>query len=127
MGRVYGWGMKALFLEYPKCSTCQKARKWLDGAAVAYDDRHIVEDAPSLEELREWHRRSGLPLRRFFNTSGLKYRALSLSSRLPGMPEEEQLALLASDGMLVKRPLLVTDEAVVPGFKADEWQKVLGV
>ena len=96
-----------LFLEYPKCSTCKKAKKWLEDHQVNYDDRHIVEDNPTMEELKEWVGRSGLPLRRFFNTSGMKYRELQLKDRLPKMSEEEQLELLATDGMLVKRPLLV--------------------
>lgn len=119
--------MDALFLEYPKCSTCRKARQWLDGKGIAYVARHIVEEPPTVEELRSWHRRSGLPLRRFFNSSGMKYRELSLSTRLSGMGEEEQLSLLASDGMLVKRPLLVTDKAVAPGFKADAWEAALSL
>ena len=95
-----------LFLEYPKCSTCKKAKKWLEEHQVNYDDRHIVEDNPTVEELKDWIGRSGLPLRRFFNTSGMKYRELQLKDRLPKMSEEEQLELLATDGMLVKRPLL---------------------
>ena len=98
-----------LFLHYPKCTTCQRARKWLDGQGAAYEARDIKEDNPTLEELTAWYRRSGLPLKKFFNTSGLQYRALGLKDRLPEMSEDEQLALLASDGMLVKRPLLVTE------------------
>ena len=103
-----------LFLEYPKCSTCKKAKKWLDDHQVAYTDRHILEENPTEDELREWIGRSGLPLKRFFNTSGMKYRELQLKDRLPGMSEEEQIALLATDGMLVKRPLLVLDHRVLP-------------
>ena len=106
-----------LFLEYPKCSTCKKAKKWLDDHQVAYTDRHILEENPTEDELREWIGRSGLPLKRFFNTSGMKYRELQLKDRLPGMSEEEQIALLATDGMLVKRPLLVLDHRVLPGFR----------
>ena len=115
--------MSILFLEYPKCSTCQKAKRWLDEHQVAYEDRHIVEQNPTKEELKEWHARSGLPLKRFFNTSGMKYRDLGLNDRLLDMPEEEQYELLASDGMLVKRPLLVGEDFVVPGFKEAEWIK----
>ena len=114
-----------LFIHYPKCSTCQKARAWLDGRGVSYEARDIKEDRPTLEELREWTARSGLPLKRFFNTSGMLYRDLGLKDKLPGMSEEEQLALLASDGMLVKRPLLVTDRAVLPGFREKEWEAAL--
>ena len=109
-----------LFLEYPKCSTCQKAKKWLDAHDVAYTDRHIVEDNPTAEELRAWHERSGLPLKRFFNTSGMLYREMELSKKLPDMPEDEQYALL------VKRPLLVTADAVIPGFKEATWEAALG-
>ena len=114
-----------LFLHYPKCTTCQRARKWLDGQGAAYEARDIKEDNPTLEELTAWYRRSGLPLKKFFNTSGLQYRALGLKDRLPEMSEDEQLALLASDGMLVKRPLLVTEEKAIPGFREAEWQEVL--
>ena len=114
-----------LFIHYPKCSTCQKARAWLDGRGIPYESRDIKEDRPTLEELREWTARSGLPLKRFFNTSGMLYRDLGLKDKLPGMSEEEQLALLASDGMLVKRPLLVTDRAVLPGFREEEWEAAL--
>ena len=114
-----------LFLHYPKCTTCQRARKWLDGQGAAYEARDIKEDNPTLEELTAWYRRSGLPLKKFFNTSGLQYRALGLKDRLPEMSEDEQLALLASDGMLVKRPLLVTEEKAIPGFREAEWQEAL--
>ena len=109
-----------LFIQYPPCSTCQKAKKWLDERGVTYTDRHIKEQNPTYEELKEWHRRSGLPLKRFFNTSGLLYKSLNLKEKLPGMTEEEQLRLLATDGMLVKRPILVTENAVVTGFKEAE-------
>lgn len=116
-----------LFLEYPKCSTCKKAKKWLEEHQVNYDDRHIVEDNPTVEELKDWIGRSGLPLRRFFNTSGMKYRELQLKDRRPKMSEEEQLELLATDGMLVKRPLLVLEDRVIPGFKEKEWLEGLGL
>ncbi len=115
-----------LFLQYPPCSTCQKAKKWLDAHGVAYAARHIVEDNPTAEELRAWHERSGLPLKRFFNTSGMLYREMELSKKLPEMSEDEQYALLATNGMLVKRPLLVTADTVVPGFKEAAWEEALG-
>ena len=115
-----------LFLQYPPCSTCKKAKVWLNEHGVSYTDRHIKENNPSYEELKSWYQRSGLPLKRFFNTSGLAYKSLNLKERLPNMTEEEQLQLLASDGMLVKRPLLVTDTAVLPGFKEAQWAEVLG-
>jgi arsenate reductase len=114
-----------LFLQYPPCSTCKKAKSWLDARGVSYTDRHIKENNPSYEELKAWYERSGLPLKRFFNTSGLAYKSLNLKERLPGMSEEEQLRLLASDGMLVKRPLLITDSAVLPGFKEAQWAEVI--
>lgn len=117
--------MSVLFLEYPKCSTCQKAKKWLDGHQVSYEDRHIKEQNPSKEELKEWHKKSGLPLKKFFNTSGLLYKSMQLKEKLPAMSEEEQYALLASDGMLVKRPLIVTEDGVLAGFKEAEWEKTL--
>ena len=115
-----------VFLWYPKCSTCQKAKNWLDERGVAYTARDIKGENPSQEELRAWYEAGGLPLKRFFNTSGLQYRALELKDKLPTMSEEEQLALLATDGMLVKRPILVTDKGVCTGFKAAEWEKLLG-
>ena len=114
-----------LFLCYPRCSTCAKARAWLEAEGVLYTFRDIKEDNPSAEELRRWHAESGLPLKRFFNTSGLIYKELQLKDRLPGMTEEEQLALLASDGMLVKRPLLVGEGFVLVGFRENEWCKAL--
>lgn len=110
-----------LFVEYPKCTTCQKARKWLENQGAVFTTRHIKDEAPTLEELRTWHKQSGLPLKKFFNTSGLKYKELALKDRLPGMSEAEQLALLASDGMLVKRPILVGDDFVLVGFRESEW------
>lgn len=115
-----------LFICYPKCSTCQKAQKWLDERALPYTLRDIKTDRPSFEELSHWQARSGLPLRRFFNTSGVQYRALSLKDKLPVMAEEEQLRLLASDGMLVKRPLLIGDNFVLAGFRPQEWAEALG-
>lgn len=118
--------MSILFLEYPKCSTCQKAKKWLDEHQVVYEDRHIKEKNPGKEELLVWYERSKQPLKRFFNTSGLVYRSLGLKDRLSGMSEEEQLALLATDGMLVKRPLLVMEDRVLIGFKEKEWEEALG-
>lgn len=114
-----------LFIEYPKCTTCQKAKKWLDDHGITYTDRHIKENPPTYEELKAWHARSGLPLRRFFNTSGLVYKAMNLRERLNGMSEEEQLRLLATDGMLVKRPLVVRDDLVLTGFKEAEWARLL--
>lgn len=114
-----------LFVEYPKCSTCQKAKKWLDARGAVYTDRHIKEENPTAEELREWHGRSGLPLKRFFNTSGMIYRDMGLKDKLPGMSEEEQYALLATDGMLVKRPILVGDDFVLVGFREKEWDEKL--
>lgn len=110
---------------YAKCSTCKKALKWLDEQGVSYDLRDIRTENPTEAELRDWHAKSGLPLKRFFNTSGMQYRALELKDKLPGMPEDEQFALLASDGMLVKRPLLVLDDTVLPGFKQAEWEQAL--
>lgn len=114
-----------LFVEYSKCSTCQKAKKWLLENQVEFEDRHIVEDNPSKEELKAWYEKSGLPLKRFFNTSGMKYKELKLKDKLPDMTEEEQLELLASDGMLVKRPVLVGDNFVLTGFKEKEWTEKL--
>lgn len=114
-----------LFICYPKCSTCQKAQTWLDGQGVPYDVRDIKLDRPTEAELRAWHEKSGLPLRRFFNTSGLQYKALGLKERLPSMTEDEQFSLLASDGMLVKRPILVTDDAVLVGFREADWAAAL--
>ena len=115
-----------LVLCYPKCTTCQKAVKWLEEKGVSYTYRDIKEQNPTYEELKAWYERSGLPLKRFFNTSGLQYKALGLKDKLPAMSEEEQLRLLATDGMLVKRPLLVGDGGVFPGFKEQEWLKILG-
>lgn len=115
-----------LFIEYPKCTTCKKAKKWLEDNGVEFTDRHIVENNPTKEELKEWYERSGLPLKRFFNTSGLKYKELGLKDKLAGMSEEEQIELLSTDGMLVKRPLLVGDHFVIPGFKEESWKENCG-
>ena len=114
-----------LFIEYPPCTTCKKAKKWLEDAGIAFDARHIKENNPTYEELKEWHCRSGLPLKKFFNTSGLLYKSLNLKDKLPTMTEEEQLRLLASDGMLVKRPLIVTEGFVMTGFREAEWKEKL--
>ena len=110
-----------LFIEYPKCSTCQKAKKWLDEHEITYTDRHIVEQNPSYEELKEWHEKSGLPLKKFFNTSGLLYKETKLKDRLPEMSGDEQLKLLATNGMLVKRPMVINEDKVLVGFKEAEW------
>ena len=110
-----------LFIQYPPCSTCQKAKKWLDDQGFVYTDRHIKVDKPTYEELSTWYKASGLPLKKFFNTSGLLYKSLELKEKLPGMSEEEQFALLATDGMLVKRPILVGEDFVLVGFKEEEW------
>ena len=114
-----------LFLQYPPCSTCQKAKKWLDSHGISYEERHIKEANPSYEELKAWYTASGLPLKRFFNTSGLLYKSLNLKEKLPNMTEEEQLQLLATDGMLVKRPLIVKDGLILTGFKEKEWEALL--
>ena len=114
-----------LFLEYPKCSTCQKAKKWLDEHQISYEDRHIVENNPTFEELKDWYERSGLPLKKFFNTSGMLYKEMKLKDKLPEMSEEEQLKLLATNGMLVKRPLSVDGDRVLTGFKMAEWEALL--
>lgn len=111
-----------LFVCYPKCSTCKKARKWLEENGIAFDERDIKEENPTRKELVKWHKQSGLPLRRFFNTSGMLYRELQLKDKLPNMTEDEMYDLLASDGMLVKRPLLIKDDAVLVGFKQGEWE-----
>lgn len=115
-----------LFLEYPPCSTCKKARKWLDDHGIAYTARHIKENNPSYEELKLWLERSGLPIKKFFNTSGQQYKALGLKDRLPGMSVDEQLQLLATDGMLVKRPVVVTEDGtILTGFREAEWEQNL--
>ena len=115
-----------LFVCYPKCTTCQKALRFLEERGIDVAVRNIKDERPALNELRGWHARSGLPLRRFFNTSGIQYRALGLKDRLDSMSEEEQLSLLATDGMLVKRPILIADGFVLVGFRAEEWEQALG-
>ena len=112
------------FICYPKCTTCQKARKWLDDNQIEYEFRDIKLNNPKLDELTEWHKKSGLPLKKFFNTSGLLYKSLDLKNKLPTMSEDEMLKLLATDGMLVKRPLLIGDDFVLVGFKEIEWEKI---
>ena len=114
-----------LFVCYPKCTTCKKAAKWLEEQGIAAEVRDIKQDNPTEQELRAWHQMSGLPLKRFFNTSGLQYKALGLKDKLPQMSEDEQFALLATDGMLVKRPLLVGEDFALPGFKQAEWEEKL--
>lgn len=114
-----------LFIQYPKCSTCQKAKKWLDGHQIKYTDRHIVEDNPTYDELKEWYEKSGLPLKKFFNTSGMLYKEMQLKDKLGTMSEEEQLQLLATNGMLVKRPIIVDGEMVLTGFREAEWEEKL--
>lgn len=115
-----------LFIHYPKCTTCKRAKKWLDDRGIDTTERHIVEENPTAEELKDWHEKSGLPLKRFFNTSGMKYRELGLKDKLKDMSEEEQYELLSTDGMLVKRPIVVTDGGkVLVGFKEKEWEEEL--
>lgn len=115
-----------LFVEYPKCSTCRKAKAWLDAQGVSYKDRHMVESNPTADELRQWHALSGLPIRRFFNTSGMKYRELGLKAKLDaGMTDQECYELLATDGMLVKRPLVIGADFVLVGFKEAAWEEAL--
>ena len=114
-----------LFVNYPKCSTCRKAKNWLDEHGIEYESRHIIDDNPTAEELRKWWGISDLPLKWFFNTSGMKYRELKLKDKLPDMSEDDQLELLSTDGMLVKRPILVDDDTVLVGFKVKEWEEKL--
>lgn len=116
--------MSYLFLQYPKCSTCQKAKTWLDENGVSYNDRHIAEQNPTAAELKTWLDKSGLPLKKFFNTSGVLYKSMALKDKLPAMSEQEQLNLLATNGMLVKRPIVVGDNLVLVGFKPSEWEKL---
>ena len=117
--------MRILFLEYPKCSTCKRAKAWLTENGVAFDDRHIVEDNPTAEELKAWWEKSGLPLKKFFNTSGMLYKEMQLKDKLPQMSEDEQLKLLATNGMLVKRPVIVDGDTVLTGFREKEWEEKL--
>ena len=114
-----------LFLESPKCSTCKKAKNWLESNGVEFEDRHVVENNPTADELKAWYEKSGFPLKKFFNTSGLKYKELGLKDKLPDMTEEEQINLLATDGMLVKRPLVIGDDFVLIGFKEAQWAEKL--
>lgn len=118
--------MKALFLQYAKCSTCVKAKKWLETNSIAYEDRPIVEQPPTVGELKQWVSKSGLPLKKFFNTSGLVYKSLNLKDKLPSMTEEEQYAVLASDGKLVKRPIVVQGDLVLVGFNEEQWKQLKG-
>lgn len=117
--------IKMLFIEYPKCTTCKRAKTWLDEHGLEYTDRHIKEANPTLVELKDWYQLSGLPLKKFFNTSGVLYKQMQLKDKLPQLSEQEQLELLASDGMLVKRPLLVLDDVVLVGFKPEQWAERL--
>ncbi len=114
-----------LFIEYPKCSTCQKAKKWLDENGFEYESRHIKEENPTYEELKEWYTQSALPLKKFFNTSGMLYKSMGLKDKLPEMSDDEQLRLLATDGMLVKRPLVISGNTVLTGFRQKEWEEKL--
>lgn len=114
-----------LFIEYPKCTTCQKAKKWLKDNGIAFESRNIKEENPTYEELKEWYEKSGLPLKKFFNTSGLLYKSMELKDKLPAMSEEEQLKLLATDGMLVKRPVIISEKEILVGFKEKEWEEKL--
>lgn len=115
--------MNVLLIEYPKCTTCKKAKKWLEEHGIDYTDRNIKEENPTEEEVREFHKKSGLPLKRFFNTSGMVYRDMKLKDRLTAMTEEEQYALLGTDGMLIKRPLIVAEDFVLVGFREKEWEE----
>lgn len=114
-----------LFIQYPKCTTCQKAKKWLDENGFDYESRHIKDENPTFDELKKWYEQSGLPLKKFFNTSGLIYKSMQLKDKLPNMSEEEQLALLATDGMLVKRPIIITENVILTGFREKEWSEKL--
>lgn len=116
-----------LYVHYPKCTTCQRAKKWLEANKVSFEERHIKETNPTVQELKDWHKKSGLPLKKFFNTSGVMYKELNLKSKLPTMSQEEQYELLASDGMLVKRPILIGEGFVLVGFKETEWKSALGI
>ena len=118
--------MKNLFIEYPKCSTCQKAKKWLDESNIEYVDRNIVTETPTKEELKKWITKSGLDVRKFFNTSGMKYRELNIKEKIKDMSEDEIYELLASDGMLIKRPLFISDTLILKGFKEKEWEQIKG-
>ena len=121
-----GEKMKNLFIEYPKCSTCQKAKKWLDENKIEYVDRNIVTETPTKEELKKWITKSGLDVRKFFNTSGMKYRELNIKEKIKDMSEDEIYELLASDGMPIKRPLFISDTLILKGFKEKEWEQIKG-
>ena len=117
--------MQNLFIEYPKCSTCQKAKKWLEANNIKFDDRNIVENNPTEKELTEWIQRSGKEIKKWFNTSGLKYKSLNLKEKLSSMTDQEKIKLLSTDGMLVKRPILISDKGILIGFKEEEWKDLL--
>ena len=117
--------MKTLFIEYPKCSTCQKAKKWLENNNIQFDDRNIVEQTPTIEELSNWIKESKKETKKWFNTSGLKYKELNLKDNLKNMSDEEMIEVLSSEGMLIKRPILISDKGILIGFKEDEWKKLL--
>ena len=116
--------MKTLFIEYPKCSTCQKAKKWLEQNNIEFKDRHIVESNPTKEELKKWIKQSGYDIKKFFNTSGMKYKELNLKEKLPNMTDDEKIQILSTDGMLVKRPLIITDDLILVGFREKEWEQL---
>ena len=116
--------MKNIFIEYPKCTTCQKAKKWLEENKIEFEDRNIIEETPTVEELTEWIKSNELDIKKWFNTSGLKYKELKLKDKLPNMNDEEKIKLLASDGMLIKRPLLITDKGIYIGFKEETWKEI---
>ena len=116
--------MKNIFIEYPKCTTCQKAKKWLEENKIEFEDRNIIEETPTIEELTEWINSNELDIKKWFNTSGLKYKELNLKDKLPNMSDEEKIKLLASDGMLIKRPLLITDKGIYIGFKEETWKEI---
>ena len=116
--------MKILFIEYPKCSTCQKAKKWLEQNNIEFKDRHIVENNPTKEELKKWIKQSGYDIKKFFNTSGMKYKELNLKEKLPNMTDDEKIEVLSTDGMLVKRPLIITDDLILVGFREKEWEQL---
>ena len=116
--------MKNIFIEYPKCSTCQKAKKWLEGNNIEFVDRHIIEETPTAEELTEWIKQSNQEIKKWFNISGLKYKALNLKHKLPTLSDKEKIKLLSSDGMLIKRPLLITDNQIFIGFKEEQWNNI---
>ena len=116
--------MKTLFIEYPKCSTCQKAKKWLEQNKIEFEDRHILENNPTKEELKKWIKQSGYDIKKFFNTSGMKYKELNLKEKLPNMTDDEKIEVLSTDGMLVKRPLIITDDLILVGFREKEWEQL---